>query len=88
MIAGVLVRLRDDPRRRVRDALFTKSVPQQDSDYKSHDTYQVQDLASEVESVKAVHDLLDARVPIPLRHHINDMPWHAMDSVLVLTQCT
>ena len=83
---GVLVRLGDDPRRRVRDALFTKSVPPQDSECKSQDTYQVQDLASEVESVKAMHDLLNARVPVPLRHHINDMPGHNMDSVL--TQCT
>ena len=86
MIAGVLIRLRDDPRRRVRDALFTKSVPRQDSNYESHDTYQVQDLASEVESVKAMHDLLNARVPVPLRHHIDDMPGINMDSVL--TQCT
>ena len=52
----------------------------------SPDTYQVQDLASEVESVEAVHDLLDARVPVPLRHHVNDMPGRNMNSVL--TQCT
>ena len=65
--ARVRVRLGDDPRRRVRDALFTKSVPRQDSNDESRDTYQVQDLASEVESVKAVHDLLDARYVVVLQ---------------------
>lgn len=63
VVPGVLVRLSDDPSRRIRDPLYQFQIST--VSYVRTITHQVEHFARGDESMQGMHELRDAGIPVP-----------------------